>query len=151
MTDLLFLDTLCQAADCFFFSLQSWSAWFCGTARLDFGLGSERDRSRFRWAILLLKFINRLCCCDVLCWATWTKFQSRCENRGEKTKDLCQCSFLKHYVRTTVQAPLLFTVKSPLPFRCIWVRLATWLGGVQKWDVALAFSFLFFWPKKSHY
>lgn len=61
----------------------------------------------------------------------------------KKTKDLCRCSFLKHYVGTTVQALLLFTVKSPLPFQCIWVRLATWLSGVQKWDVAEAFSLLF--------
>lgn len=75
----------------------------------------------------------------MLCCASWTRFQSWGESRGKKTKDLCWCSFLKHYVGTTVQALLLFNVKSLLPFQCIWVRLATWLRGIQKWDISLAF------------
>lgn len=62
MTDLLFLDKQCQAADFSFFfpPLRSWSAGFCGRASLDFGLVGERRHGRFRCGILLLKFINRL-------------------------------------------------------------------------------------------
>lgn len=115
MTDLLFLDKQCQAADFFFFSPpEKLNCWLLRESKPGFWI-SQRETPRQSPLWNSPAKIHKQIVVAAMCSAgrRQPRFQSRCESRGEKTKDLCRCSFLKHYVGTTVQAPLLFTVKKP--------------------------------------